>query len=204
MTIHRGWSHGATFDWQRIKAELATETWEADAEDESIQVRRVWLGTIFGITPSCKMYTPFACSNVLGDCKACGGTGKREPRTGKRARKRAIARQHRFAQGTAKRGFMYSPAGRAYAARVRKMRHAAFVAADTTCSCCDGSGSASAARDERWNEALEAEAEAIGAYVDRFDDSIAIAQSRDASEAEDESEESEVTDARPTWADGNL
>ena len=193
MATHRGWSHGATFDWQAIKAELEAETWEEDHEDPSVQVRRVWLGTIFGITPSCKMYVPFACSNVLGDCQACGGTGTREPRTGKRIRARARARQHRFAQGTAKRGFMYSTAGRAYADRVRKMRHAAYSVSCLTCATCDGTGSASAARDERWNEALEEAASAIGAYVDRFDDSISIAQSRDAGEAEESEVESATT-----------
>ena len=204
MATHRGVAHGATFDWSKIERELEAGDWEADAEDDTIEVSRVWLGTIFGLTPSGKFYVPFACSNVAGDCKACDGRGTREPRTGKRIRARAAARQSRFSRGTVKRGFAQSPAGSAYSARVRKMRHDAFIVSDTTCDCCAGTGSASAARDERWNEALEEAASAIGAYVDRFDDSIAIAQSRDASEAEDESEESEVTDARPTWADGNF
>jgi hypothetical protein len=42
-----------------------------------------------------------------------------------------------------------------------------------------GTGSISAARDEQWNEALEAAAEKIDAYVDYRDGDIFISQSRD-------------------------
>jgi hypothetical protein len=179
MATHRGFAHGATFDWNKIERELEAGDWEADAEDDSIEVSRVWLGTIFGLTPSGKFYVPFACSNVAGDCKACDGRGTREPRTGKRIRARAKARQSRFSRGTVKRGFAQSPAGSAYSARMRAFRHAAFRVTDTTCCTCDGTGSVSAARDARWSEALEQEALKIGAYVDYQDDSIFVARSRE-------------------------
>ena len=51
--------HG--FDLAAIRAKLDREDWEVDAEDESVEVRSVWLGTVFGLTPSGKVYTPFAC-----------------------------------------------------------------------------------------------------------------------------------------------
>jgi hypothetical protein len=48
-------------------------------------VERAWVGTILGLTPSGKVYTPFACSNVTpcprcdgGGCDYCGGLGSRE------------------------------------------------------------------------------------------------------------------------------
>lgn len=187
MATHRGFAHGATFDWEKIKRELDTaRDWEPSQDDATIEETRVWLGTIFGVTPSGKVYAPFACSNVAGDCKACDGRGMLAPRTGKRIRARAKARTHAFAQRTVRRGFVQSPAGKAYADRVRTMRHAAHVASDLTCACCDGTGSASAARDERWREALESEAEKIDAFVSYDDDSIFIVRTREAEEHDDD------------------
>jgi hypothetical protein len=181
--------HGATFNWEAIAAELETTDWEADLDgDDSRQMRGVYLGSIFALTPSGKFYLPFACSNVAGDCPVCSGKGSVSPRTGKRVRARAKRRQRDFSRGTVKRGTMGAAAGRAYAARVRAYRDRAFRTADTTCAACNGQGSISAARDERWSEDLEASAERIGAFVEYRDGDIFIAQSRD---TEDETEDSE-------------
>jgi hypothetical protein len=176
---HRGWSHGTTFDASELEADLACEDWEADSEDDDREVRRVYLGTIFSLTPSGKIYMPFACSNVAGDCPVCKGEGSTKPRTGKRVRARARAQQSAFSRRTVKRNASSKVAREIYVQRVAKARHAAFVRASTTCHACDGLGSISAARDERWNEALEELASSIDAYVDYYDDSIFLAQSRD-------------------------
>jgi hypothetical protein len=104
-------SHGATFNWPKVRAELDAADWEADFENPGTEERRVWLGASIALNPSGKFYLPFACSNVAGDCPVCGGKGSREPRTGKRARKRAVRRQHDFSRGTVRRGFAQSPAG---------------------------------------------------------------------------------------------
>lgn len=175
--------HGTTFNWEAIRAELETAEWQAD-EEPGREIKLVWLGSVFGLTPSGKIYQPFACSNVAGDCPVCKGEGKREPRTGRRIRKRAARRQRDFARGTIARGMAQSPAGAAYVQRVAKYRAAAFRRTNLGCAACDGQGSISAARDERWTERLEADAEAIGAFVHYFDDGIFIAQSRDVEEGE--------------------
>ncbi len=169
----------ATFDWALIQKELERSDWETDPEDPSYEKRTVWLGTIFGITPSGKFYVPFACGNVAGDCPVCNGEGSIRPRTGKRVRARAKRREHAFSKGVVKRGFMGTPAANAYNARVSKYRMKAFRVTNLTCTACNGHGSISAAKDERWNEALEKSAESIGAYVDHYDDSVFIAQSRE-------------------------
>ena len=78
--------HG--FNLEAIRALMDCESWE---DSEEGQIRRVWLGSIVGLTPSGKMYASFACSNLDAcatchgtghsegaDCKACGGLGSRE------------------------------------------------------------------------------------------------------------------------------
>lgn len=54
-------------------------------QNEDMQVKSVFLGTVFHIMPSGKYYQPFACSNVdpCGRCKGegceyCGHLGSRE------------------------------------------------------------------------------------------------------------------------------
>lgn len=183
MAKRNGFAFGATFDWAAIKVELETGDYEEDVENPGTEVARVWLGTTFGCTPSGKIYQPFACSNVAGDCKACGGSGTLSPRTGKRARARAKRRTRDFSYGTVARGF--APNCPAYVARVARARARAERAASLTCHACDGLGSVSAARDVRWTEALEAAAASIDAFVDYFDDSIFIARSRDAEASDD-------------------
>jgi hypothetical protein len=171
------------FDFAQIRAVLERADWEKDPDEPLNEVRRVWLGTIFGITPSGKYYTPFACSNVAGDCGRCRGEGTIAPRMGKRMRARAKRRQDDFARGTIARGGMGTLPGKRYAARVQVMRDAAFNRAHLLCPMCDGCGSRSAALDTRWNEALEKEAERIDAFVEYIDDSIFISQSRDAEDS---------------------
>jgi hypothetical protein len=178
-------SHGATFNWGAIRKELDTSDWEQDFDNPGYETRRVFLGSIFSLTPSGKFYLPFACSNVAGDCPVCGGHGSREPRTGRRIRRRAIRRGRDFSKGTVKRGCMGTPTARAYVARVQHFRHAAHRVSNTMCIACRGLGSISAARDEAWNEKLERDAKEIGAFVDYSDGDIFITESRDAEDTEE-------------------
>lgn len=50
-------------DFEAIKAELEKAEWQ-EGEEPDQEVRRVFLGTIFALTPSGKYYMPWACSNV--------------------------------------------------------------------------------------------------------------------------------------------
>lgn len=161
-----------------VATELAKEEPEFD-EESGQYIKRVWLGTIFGLTPSGKFYTPFACSNVAGDCPTCNGSGYIEPKTKSRVRKRAEARSKSFARKTLAR---QGEARQAYLARVKDARISAFNASKTECPCCYGSGSLSATKDELWNEALEKAADKIGAYMDHFDGSVFVCQVVEAQE----------------------
>ena len=51
------------FNVKALRAELDAEDWQEDDEPER-EVRRLYLGTVFALTPSGKYYTPWACSNV--------------------------------------------------------------------------------------------------------------------------------------------
>lgn len=159
-------------DIEAVQSELADTESEFDGETEQY-VKRVWLGTVFGLTPSGKIYTPFACSNVLGDCPVCNGSGKTSARKNKKTVKRAKAREESFAKRTLKRK---GSAKAAYAQRVKHARMKAHKLASDSCPCCYGSGSLSATKDELYSEALTQAAQSIGAYVDYFDDSIFISR----------------------------
>jgi len=161
-----------------VKKQLAKAPFEFD-EESGEDVRRVWLGTVFGLTPSGKFYTPFACSNVSGDCPVCQGKGHMTPKTGNKIRKRAEARSKDFARKTLKRT---GDARQRYAEAVKELRIKAFNASRDECPCCYGSGSLSATKDELWNEALEHAAESIDAYVDFHDSDIFIAQRKQEAE----------------------
>jgi hypothetical protein len=172
-----------------IAKELENADWENDCDNPDNDIRTVWLGSCIALCPSQKFYMPFACSNVAGDCPVCKGEGSISPRTGKRVRARAKRRGHDFSKGTVKRGCMGVPAAQRYAARVQSFRDRAYRAYNLTCVACDGMGSISAARDERWREKLERDAEAIDAFIDYRDGDIFVSQVMDAQEREEECEE---------------
>lgn len=152
---------GVVFTADILRSALDVAPWEP-SEEEGFEERRVWLGTVYGITPSGKYYAPIACGNVAGDCPVCAGEGAREPRTGRRVRKRALARDRRIRKAAIKRfgwAYLWPQAVKERTAKLQQR-------ASTTCRACDGLGSISAARDARWNEALETMAESIGAFID--------------------------------------
>ena len=93
--------HG--FNLTAVRRELDRSDWEVDYKDTSQEVRRVYLGDVFSLTPSGKMYTPFACSNVDA-CETCHGSGTVQPRRLKRRmEKRHATRQARTQRRIAQR-----------------------------------------------------------------------------------------------------
>lgn len=64
---------GMTFDWDAVKKEVPKESVEWEGENDLI-VQRTWLGSIMTLSPSGKIYTPFANSNVVR-CDKCNGNG---------------------------------------------------------------------------------------------------------------------------------
>jgi hypothetical protein len=155
--------HG--FNLDAIRRELDKEDWESDPENPGTQVRRIFLGDVFSLTPSGKMYTPFACSNV-DPCPTCKGTGIVLPRRLKRrVEKRHAARHARIKRIIIRRfggrdGYTVDiqPASlRAKAeAFARRVGYSSVCYRNgTTCTACAGCGSREAHLDELWQEAAE-------------------------------------------------
>jgi hypothetical protein len=152
---------------QAIRAALDEEPWEEDPEDDSTEVRRIFLGTVFALTPSGKFYTPFACGNVA-ECSRCGGRGAR-PRFKRpslqRRREKAIARRQKWLAALherEKRGEIKFTAAR-WKQIYRGWR---YLCTSYTCEHCAGCGSREAHLDELWREKAEAEMESIGASLE--------------------------------------
>lgn len=51
-------------DFDAIRADLDAAEWLPDPDARDQEIRSVFLGTVFTLTPSGKYYAPFACGNV--------------------------------------------------------------------------------------------------------------------------------------------
>lgn len=159
--------HG--FDLNAIRDELNGEDWEDDLENRDTEVRRIYLGSVFSLTPSGKMYAPFACSNVMG-CDVCHGQGTLAPTVKRRVYKRRVSRRdrtHRIAVRLL-RGFVqrdeygHVPTDiRVESKGIRAWRKANALASLPGCLHCGGLGSREAHLDELWNEAAERAIESV-------------------------------------------
>ena len=180
----RKYDHG--FDIAKIKQAIEKEDWEPDGEEAGYaETRRVFLGTIIAITPSGKFYVPFACSNVAGDCPVCKGAERApEPRTGRRARKRAERRMRDrsrrqvllmkgYADMSSPKWWVGSPTSR----RTDIARDRRII--ERLCHTCGGMGSISAFRDLLWQEALVRDLARENLYLDCDGDAYFAVQVRD-------------------------
>lgn len=171
--IRRQW------DWVKLEREAEKAAREYDAatlnEDGDEYVGREWLGTIFAITPSGKMYAPFATGN-LAVCKRCNGRGHVVNRKQNRRRWLAARRERTaLTQTWAGAGHLYAQWPAEVQARAqlldKRMRDT-----DRTlpCTWCRGTGAPEAARDEDWHAALGHVAKQHGLYVEHIDDGIFV------------------------------
>lgn len=178
------------FNLQAIREALDGETWEEREYGEEGSVRRVYLGTVFSLTPSGKYYLPFACSNVEG-CPQCKGAGSFPAHRKRRIVKKWAARNTRRgrkidrmrAQGTPE-----TTVSRYY-------RAARYIQTSVTCEYCAGCGSREAHLDEVWRELAEEEMESIGASLENGEGDpcdLFACEYRD-EPAEEEEEEEEAT-----------
>lgn len=194
--------HG--IDLAALRKELDGEAWELSDEPDR-EVRRVYLGTVFVLMPSGKFYTPFACSNVAGDCVVCGGSGKVQPRVSRRRFKKARRMLETYALRTAKR--CVSPAARVeYVHAHAATRARLFALTDTTCPRCDGLGSQSAADDERWRESLERDLAEMGLYLTAGEGDpcdLFVEESRDVDEDTFRDSEDDSEAVANEWPEGS-
>jgi hypothetical protein len=130
------------------------------------------LGTIFALTPSGKVYAPWAASNVAG-CRRCKGTGSVVNRKADPAVYAAADARNAelLADLLANHGPWYAagwPTDKA--AELTASRKVANENKPTrTCEWCHGHGSHEAAKDADWWEALERVAEGHGLSLGRLD-----------------------------------
>lgn len=170
------------FYWDKIVKDIQEENWEEDPDNaEEFEVRYIYLGSIFSISPSGKVYAPFACSN-LNPCPFCNGSGKVKSRYKPRVARRAKNRSHRQRRLWVKRygsGWHNWPA-HIIAASAELNRY--MERFSTTCPRCAGGGSHEAQDDEDFFEALENKLNEYNLSVMHADENIYAAEYRSVDE----------------------
>lgn len=142
-------------NWARVRALLDGEDWEK-VEPQRWE-RQVCIGTVFGLFPSGKYYTPWASSGVA-PCPQCHGSRKAGalPR---RLHKKLVRRLVRLNLACGKRDLNY----------VLRIRAARFRLSSRLCAgrcpSCGGCGSREAHLDEQYRALLESEAAERDLYV---------------------------------------
>lgn len=170
-------------NWQAVRSELDREAWEVDRDNDDIETRTIYLGSVLSLYPSGKYYMPFACSN-LDACDTCSGTGKAPHRHKRRSVKKwKNAYDRNSAKWQRTHGDGLRPCDNAYLHYC--LRH---MYADD-CAACGGVGSREAYLDELYREKLESEADAHGLCItgsegDGLD--VLIAEYRDIDTSNDE------------------
>jgi hypothetical protein len=159
--------------------------------DPDREERQVFIGTVFGLSPSGKYYLPFACSNV-DPCPRCGGRGynfkKHQTRLRTKKWRRKMDRVRRLFQV---RGYIGHPERIDNTAIGRNYRRLQKLTETIHCEYCGGCGSHEAHLDELFNEKLEEEADAHGYFVTSGEGDpcdILVGECRDKEKFEDLSE----------------
>lgn len=140
--------HG--FDLVCIQRDLDKAEWEINSENSGNDIRRVWLGTVIGLTPSHKFYTCFANRNV-SRCQNCKGMGSMPPHNRRRITKRINSRVHRIRKIFDARTKINEDSARKWL----KTHWAWRAPYQNTCTACAGMGSREAHLDELWTAAAE-------------------------------------------------
>jgi hypothetical protein len=171
-------------EWKfdRIKELIEKEPWEDDPENRGSQLRTVHLGSIFSITPSGKVYAPFANSNVAG-CDGCNGTGHTRSKYKHRVQKKRAARQRVRAKWVKIYGYYQQWPARIKAKSIKLNQLNATN--NPECWRCGGTGSAEAYDDSIWNELMEKLLSDAGLGLHYANDEIYAAEFRDTSEREE-------------------
>ena len=147
----------SAWDWDEFIEECKMNA-EPDKENGGELVGHVFIGTVMGLTPSGKFYSPFACGN-LDPCVRCGGKGKLVNR---RANADLFAQLTEWAntlrQYAINRYGVYSDGkwSRSITTEIERTdRMAQNVRETKQCPICEGVGSFEALKDEIWREVLE-------------------------------------------------
>ena len=145
-------------------------------DDEGNKLQTTYLGDIRSVTPSGKVYMPFACGN-LEPCPRCSGTGEIKNKHGKRKKHEKILKKFRLIWKRIENVELVT--------KLQKQRD--WWSPMSICPECDGIGSLEARLDEDWWNQLEIELDEIGAWshISEYD-GCDILISREAIEVNDD------------------
>lgn len=171
----------------------AMETAEVVEDFEGGHKKTLYIGTVFGLTPSGKYYMPWACSNV-DPCDVCGGKGEvNNPRHLPKLYSRANELVQELVQTWIKTS-IYNDWPEEIRNRVDWLRAVCDRTKPLlTCPRCDGIGSAEACDDEVWRDTLEDDLSEHGLYLesgegDPCDLFVSMVVEEEDGEVEEESE----------------
>lgn len=166
--------------WDKVPEVMENEDWEfPDDGTTDTQYRRTYIGDHMSLSPSGKMYMPWATSN-LDLCPECDGSGQLHHGTRPRDRSKARNRLAKDKRKTERMIANNERIGRAHAiAQWPRRQRWHRIADGETCWRCGGYGSHEAWDDECHRELLDKEAEQHDYFIDHGDDGqIYIAESR--------------------------
>lgn len=187
-TLHASPRVVVYIDIEGVRADLETEEWCEDYDvGDGREVRRTYLGSWQGLSPSGKTYMPWACSNV-DECPVCFGsctiTSPLKRRLRKKYRNKALKlRKHLLRYyGTYRGGKWEWPPH-----LCKRLFHWDELARERPpCPRCGGVGSAEAHDDEVFTEALDTLLEnEVDLYIEQSDGGIFVTQYRGAAEEEE-------------------
>lgn len=176
-------------DIDGVRGDLETEDWEVYNEvGDGREVRRCYLGSWLSMSPSGKIYAPWANSNVAG-CPVCDGSGDVPNPLKHRLRVKYRNKAERLRKRLLRyHGFYYGGTWPPHlSTRLRRWDN--LGREDFTCPRCGGLGSAEAHDDELFTEALDDYLEhESDLYIEYHDGDIFVTQYREATKEENVNE----------------
>ena len=156
------------FDWPEVKRQAIENAQDAEPDESGDRQGLAFLGTTMALTPSGKVYAPWATSN-LNPCRHCGGKGWVVNHKGSRDLYRKAEAAVRAARLTAVEvhgphcngGW---PEGLSESLQVQDDA-AERINPQHECNWCNGHGCHEAAQDADWREALEVVADQFDLFV---------------------------------------
>ena len=142
-------------DINKLKEQL--DNAEIYEDENGNKIQTVYLGDIRDITPSGKVYMPFACSN-LELCTRCNGTGTIKNKHGKRKKHEKVCNKRTHILRT------YKWTQHNENKEEKLWKQESNWEPMKLCPECDGIGSLEARLDEDWWNQLEIELDEIGAW----------------------------------------
>jgi hypothetical protein len=181
-------------DWNKIKTLLEAADPEPVDEDPDQVQRTVYLGSVLNLTPSGKVYYPFACGNVVR-CPFCSGTGNVDnPFMDEKLLEAASAERHEVTMAGIKDG-LFCNWPEDLQARAKALDVIIEWARPTIgCPHCHSQGSREAYEDEEYRDYIEDKADELGAFITGSDGDgcdILIAKVEPAPEKEENEEDDE-------------